>query len=228
MPSVNVYPCRMFVGMFAPRLSLLLLAGMPVLVGLVGCKKEAASSDVAVVPVASATAPASASPPAEPKTEAGQWYPAGTNQELKLTWTVHPVQDDSTDAGPKRDLELALRIGDAVKRVKLGPQFGALAPSEQSVCNASLKSATQVSVIHFHTMGPKTVSARRVQPGMLEISWNVEADDSPDKLHGTYATIPIPTDARIVDAIQDIRAAGKDEPFDCRKYRDAAPHPKTK
>lgn len=176
-----------------------------------GCKKDSASSERPVIAAAPSSAPVVVAPPAV----SASWYPAGTNQELKLTWAVYPSQGEASEAGPKRNLEIVARIGEAVKRVMLGPQFGTLAPSEQSVCNASLKSATDVSVIRFHTMGPKTFVARRTEPTVLEISWNVDADDSPEKTRGTSATIPIPADARIVDAIQDIRGQGNEAPFDC-------------
>ena len=102
-----------------------------------------------------------------------------------------------------------------MKRVPLGPQFGTLSPSTLSVCDPALKKDALVSALYLHTMGPKTIVARRVQPGLLEISWTREADDAPEKIKGTIATIPIPPDARIVDAVQVIRSPGDEAPFDC-------------
>jgi hypothetical protein len=96
----------------------------------------------------------------------------------------------------------------------LGPQDGYLIPSEQSVCNPSLKNAEQVSVIRFYTMGPTAIVARRVQPTVLEISFTREADDEPAKTHGTLATLAIPADARIIDEVFEAEV-----PLDCSGTR---------
>ena len=142
------------------------------------------------------------------------WYPRGHNQELELTWAVHPAVSES-DGGPRRDLEIIARIGGAVHRVALGPHDGVLLPSEQSACNPSLKNATEVSLIRFETMGPETIVVRRVLPTLLEISFTVEADDEPAKTHGTLGTIQIPEGARVVDAISEIVDGDKERPIDC-------------
>lgn len=179
----------------------------------VACKNDAAvvHSPTDVAAAASGAVVAGTVPSAE-------WYPPGTNQELRLTWTIHPIVGES-DGGPKRKLEVVTRIGDAVKRVSLGPQVGTLLPSEQSVCNRALTDEIQVSVIRFHTMGPKTIVARRIQPTLLEIMYTVDADDEPSKTRGTLTTIPIPADARIVDAISEILEAGKESPLDCSSMK---------
>lgn len=54
----------------------------------------------------------------------------------------------------------------------LGVHDGSIFAAEQSACNPALKGANRVSVIHFVTMGPETIVARRVQPSLLEISFN--------------------------------------------------------
>jgi hypothetical protein len=151
---------------------------------------------------------------AAPATTATFWYPAGTNQELKLIWVIQPAIDES-EGGPRRPLEIIAQIGQAVHRVTLGPHDGVLIPSEQSFCNPSLKNATDVSLINFYTMGPETIVARRTQPTRLEILFTVEADDEPAKTHGTLATIPIPADAHIVDTIAKIVDGGREVPIDC-------------
>jgi hypothetical protein len=171
---------------------------------------SSAAPDITAAPPTSASLAASNTTAAP----SAQWYPPGTNQELKLTWAVYPKTGES-EGGPIRNLEVVARIGHAVKRVKLGPHDGYLIASQQSVCNPSLKNATVVSVINFYTMGPEIIFARRVQATLLEIAFTREVDDEPAKTHGTIATIPIPADARIVDAISDIRGAGKEGPFDC-------------
>jgi len=63
--------------------------------------------------------------------------------------------------------------------------------------------------------GSGSVTASRTRPTLLEISFNVEADDEPAKLHGTLATIPIPADARVVDAICAIGSGGEKQAIDC-------------
>ena len=138
----------------------------------------------------------------------------GRNQELELTWVVHPAVSES-DGGPRRNLEIVARIGGAVHRVALGAHDGVLVPSEQSACDPSLKNAAEVSLIRFETMGPETIVARRVRPTLLEISFTVEADDEPAKTHGTLGTIPIPGDARVVDAVSEIVDGGEERPIDC-------------
>jgi hypothetical protein len=147
-------------------------------------------------------------------TASALWYPPGRNQELELTWALSPTLSES-DGGPRRNLEIIARIGDAVHRVTLGPHDGVLLPFEQSACNPSLKNATEVSLIRLETMGPETIVARRVRPTLLEISFTVEADDEPAKTHGTLGTIPIPADARVVDAISEIVDGGEERPIEC-------------
>ncbi len=167
-----------------------------------------------LVRVAASGPPSAATDRAAPPTASAPWYPSGRNQELTLTWAVYPIISES-DGGPRRNLEVIARIGGAVQRVALGPHDGILLASEQSTCNPSLKKANEVSVIKFATMGPETIVARRVRPTLLEISFAREADDEPAKTHGTLATVAIPADARVVDAISEIDGEGQERAIDC-------------
>lgn len=133
-----------------------------------------------------------------------------------LTWTFSHVLGES-DGGPERDLDVVLRVGDSVRRVSLGRQHGTLVPSEQSVCDPALKVAGVDSVVKLHTMGPKTLVARRVAPALLEISFTVDADDEPSKTHGVLATIPIPAEARIVEQVREVLEGGQEAPLACTR-----------
>jgi hypothetical protein len=146
------------------------------------------------------------------------WFPAGT-ADLRLTWAVYPVQA-AGEFGAERNLELVLRVGDAVRRVPLGVQTGDLVPEDQSICNPSLKSGETVSQLKYETAGRKAFFAKRTQPDRLEISYFIDADPEERKV---VATLPIPKDARITDAISDIRDAANEWPFDCRKGSSATP-----
>jgi len=166
---------------------------------LVGCKPAAA-------PVAPT---GGAAPAARPHAV------ESATRNVELTWVVHPSRGgEASEGGPKREVEIVTRIGDAAERVSLGAHAGDLLPADQSPCDASLRDESRVSVLRFHGMGPKTLVARRVQPTRIEVTFKVDADDEPAKVAGTLATITVPADARIVDGIREIRD-GKEAPFAC-------------
>lgn len=142
------------------------------------------------------------------------WYPPGQGQHLELIWTLHSSIYE-TDGGPNRNLELVVRVGGAVHCVALGVHGGSLFAAEQSACDPSLKSGDQVSVIHFVTMGPETIVARRVRASLLEIYFDRDADDEPAKTHGLLATIGVPADARFSDSIAMIGENGEERVIDC-------------
>lgn len=183
---------------------------------MVGCSPSEPAPAAASPKTASAPAPTSATP-----TPQSEEHPSATKQELSLTWVLGPTKDSGSEAGPERTVDVVVRVGESVKRVSLGAQQGELVPSQQSVCDASLKKSPDVSILHFYTMGPKTLTARRVRPESLEIIFDVAADDEPAKTHGTLATIPIPHDARIVEAVLDESSPGAGAAFDCSRSRTA-------
>ena len=143
-----------------------------------------------------------------------------------MSWVVHPMASES-EGGPRRNIEITARIEGATYRAALGAHDGVLFAEEQSARNPSLRTANQLSVIHFVTMGPETIVARRTQPTLLEIVFTVEADDEPAKLHGTLATIPIPADAHVVDAIYAIGAGGEKRAIDCSSKKEEPWGPKS-
>lgn len=184
------------------------------------CKKPDATATADASPAAAASEATVVveADSAAPSEVGANWYPAGTNQEVKLSWAVYPKISES-EAGERRNIEVVARIGTAVRRVMLGPHDGYLTPSKQSVCNPALKTGKTVAVLGLTTMGPRTFTADRVQPGLLEIVRHVMAD--PEE-HKVLARIPIPADARITDALVDIRSAGNEGPFDCAAANPAA------
>lgn len=140
--------------------------------------------------------------------------PATSAPVASLTWTFSRSLGES-DGGPERDLDVVLRVGDSVHSVRLGRQHGTLVPSEQSVCDPALKGAGVVSVLALHTMGPKTIVARRVAPALLEISFTVDADDEPAKTHGVLATIHVPAEARVIEQVREVHEDGREAPLAC-------------
>lgn len=204
-----------------------------VVTSLVGCKKPdadatataAVDAEAAVSAVTSATASvaASATKPVSSGSKVldGPAWPAGKSPELKLTWAVYPsVGQGETST---RNLELVARIGEVVRRFPVGSIRGALLPANQSVCGdkqiAYKKAPGEVAKITFYVGGASTFVARRASAGMLEIESVQGSDgycptnDCDTKL--PLVTIPIPDDARIVEAISDIQGPGKEGPFDC-------------
>jgi hypothetical protein len=140
--------------------------------------------------------------------------PATTDSVVSLTWQFSRTLGES-DGGPERELDVVVRVGERLRRVKLNRHHGTLVPSEQSVCDPTLKSASIVSVIKLHTMGGETIVARRVTPDVLEISFTVDADDEPSKTQGVLARIAIPVRARVVDQVREVREDGTESPLDC-------------
>ena len=173
----------------------------------------AAACRDARVGAAASSAPVATSG-AAPVPAPSAWYPPGQGQHLELIWTLHSSIYE-TDGGPNRNLELVARVGSAVHRVALGVHGGSLFAAEQGACVPSLKSADQVSMIHFVTMAPETIVARRVGASLLEIHFDRDADDEPAKTHGRLATIGIPADARISDSIVMKGANGEERVIDC-------------
>jgi hypothetical protein len=213
----------------------------PVAVGLlftalVGCKKpdaDAATVDAAAaanaMPPASSSSAASATKPASgPTGAAGKVldsppWPAGKSPEIKLTWAVYPTVGQGETS--TRKLELVARSGEVARRFPVGAIKGALLPLNQSVCGdkqvAYKKTPGEVAKITFYVGGASTFAVRRSSPGMLEVESVQGADgycpNNDCDTKSLLVKIPIPDDARIVEAISDIEAAGKEAPFDCSK-----------
>jgi len=155
-------------------------------------------------------------------------WPGGASPELKLTWAVYPP----TGQGERstRQLEVVARIGDAVRRFRLGAIQGALQPQNQSVCGdkqiAYKKMVGEVAKITFYVGGATTFAAKRLAPGMLAIESVAGSDgycptDDCD-VRKTLVTIPIPEDARIVEALSDVQGPGREAPFACGETGTAA------
>jgi hypothetical protein len=141
-------------------------------------------------------------------------YPVTTDPVVSLTWQFSRTLGES-DGGPERDLDVVVHVGGSVRRVRLNRHRGTLVPSQQSVCDGTLKDARIVSRIELNTMGPETIVARRVAPTVLEISFTVDADDEPAKTHGVLARIAIPAEARVIDQVREVREDGTEAPLDC-------------
>jgi hypothetical protein len=197
---------------------------------LVGCKKPDADTTAVdagaaanATPSASASGAASATKPvgSAVTTLDGPAWPAGKSPELKLTWAAYPPVGQGE--GATRKLELVARIGEVARHFPLGSVRGALLPLNQSVCGdkqvAYKKVAGEVAKITFYVGGASTFAIRRPSPGMLEVE-SVQGSDGycPNNdcdTRKSLVKIPIPVDARLVEAITDIQAAGKEAPFDC-------------
>ncbi len=204
-----------------------LVGAVLVLTAVVGCKKPeadagAVDAGVSATATPSTTGATSATKPiGSAATIDGPAWPAAKSPELKLTWAAYPPV--GAGEGATRKLELVLRIGEVARRFPLGSVRGSLLPLNQSVCGdkqiAYKKVAGEVAKITFYIGGASTFAVRRPSPGMLEIE-SVEGSDGycPNNdcdTRKSLVKIPIPEDARIVEAITDIQAAGKEAPFDC-------------
>jgi hypothetical protein len=193
--------------------------GLPLLL-LVACnpfaKKDTADAAPSATPVTAAVTTADAGA-ISASVDAGEEtiWPAGTNQELRLTWAVYPPVGTGETA--KRNLEIVARIGDVVKRTPLGAQQGFLFPEAQGVCNASRKIGNEVAEVTFYLGGENNVVAKRTKPDLLEFTSTIAPDVACKNCEKTTAlgTLKIPADARIVEAFQDIPAPGKEAAFDC-------------
>ena len=207
-----------------------LLGAALVFTSLVGCKKpdaDATAVDAGLAanaaPSANASGAASATKPtgSTATTLDGPAWPAGKSPELKLTWAAYPPVGQGE--GATRKLELVARIGEVARHFPLGSVRGSLLPLNQSVCGekqvAYKKVAGEVAKITFYIGGASTFAVRRPSPGMLEVE-SVQGSDGycPNNdcdTRKSLAKIAIPDDARIVEAITDIQAAGREAPFDC-------------
>jgi len=150
-----------------------------------------------------------------PAPTASQREPQPAPPKLTLTWVLSTPISES-DGGPARRVELVARSEHTIHRVDLGTHSGVLVPSEQSLCNPSLKGDSRVSVLIFATMGPETLTVTRIQASELEVTFHVEADDEPAKLDGTLATLSIPARATIEEAILEMTGVASSRPVDCR------------
>lgn len=112
-----------------------------------------------------------------------------------------------------------------MRRFPLGSIKGALLPVNQSVCGdkqvAYKKVKGEVAKLTFYVGGASTFAVRRSSAGVLEVE-TVQGSDGycPNDDCDTRSAllrIAIPNDARIVEAISDIEAPGKEAPFDCSK-----------
>ncbi len=185
-----------------------------------GASNEARPANPSSASSASHGSDAAAPPSSVTTLDAPPW-PTAAKPALKLTWAVYPpVGQGETRT---RKLELVARVGDVARRLPLGSVMGALEPLNQSVCGskqvAYKKERGEVAKITFYIGGASTFAVRRVRPDLLEVA-SVSGPDgycpaNDCDVRRTYATIPIPADATIVEALRDISAPGQEAPFDC-------------
>lgn len=208
---------------------------------IAGCTKPSlapdASPGVAASSSVATAAPAPTSPSegdaaaqrdaGGPRTVDQPAWPSGAKQELKLTWAVYPPVGEGESS--KRKLELVARIGSVARRLDLGSVAGALFPQNQSVCGAEQvaykKGKDDVAEITFYVGGSSTFTVHRAARDRLEVS-NVAGSDGycPENncdVTTQLATIPIPSDVVIHEAITDISSPGKEAPFDCGDAKDS-------
>lgn len=149
-------------------------------------------------------------------------WPTGTRAELKLTWAVYPPKKGAIEQDP-RNLELVARIGAVTRRLPLGPQVGALHAENQSVCAESQlaykRGPGEVAKVTFYMGGAVTFAVKRTSPSLLEIVKTVASDGNCPEHNCAVvrriASIPVPADARVKEAVTIIESVANEHPFDC-------------
>ncbi len=232
-----MYPCETFTARGETRLSPLFL------VCLLACNREKPSRPTAVAAVDGGAATAlaapapSASPLPAPATSVAPQsavdvaqgmivdspaWPTEARPELKLTWAVYPPKKGAVEQDP-RNLELVARMGGVTRRLPLGPQIGALHAQNQSVCAESQlaykKGPGEVAKITFYMGGAVTFAVKRTSPSLLEIVKTVASDGyCPEHncaVVRRIASIPVPADARVKEAVTIIESVANEHPFAC-------------
>lgn len=185
--------------------------GQALLLGLgASCSREPLTSPRPAAPIVIAIPPPSGKVASEPPLP-----PPTASASATLTWSFGPILSDS-EAGPQRAIVILFAASGNVRRFVLGRRQGVLVPSDQSVClPPSAKKGDVVSFVELNTMGETHLVARRVAPELIEVTFDVDADDEPAKLHGVLARIPVPAGLPIVDQVRVVREDGSVGPLDC-------------
>jgi len=159
----------------------------------------------------------------EPKLVDVPAWPTDAAPSAKLTWAVYPSKGEGETA--TRQLELVVRIGRVARRIPLGGQIGGVFPLNQSVCGAKQvaykREGSEVAKLTFYIGGAATFAVSRPKPNVLELTTTRSTDgycpENDCETRTRVATIPIPAETVVTEAVTVIDGPGKERPFDCEE-----------
>ena len=157
------------------------------------------------------------------------WPEVATGTKLTLTWTIYAPHPDPAypDDGlrARHIVELVAQVGGVARRLRLPPQAGGFFENDQSLCHPEMLGPGEVSSIGFYLGGVAGFFVRRGPDDTLTIHGFVSTDGlCTDPAGNTIAcprptkalaTMRIPANVSIVEAIVVRDEAGKREPFAC-------------
>jgi len=144
---------------------------------------------------------------------------------VELTWVVHPL--NGKDEKAKSPVDLEIKIAGATKTLALPPQFGGLTPHNQIVCKTTAYPLEkgEVAKITFYEGGAGGLFVRRTKTGYEIVDWSLTDGACPDAKgeptvcprHEKFLRkVDLPADAKFVEAIVEVDAAGKRHALSCK------------